>query len=235
VITVVGIVIGIYLAHVAGPRERWLRAAVLAQAADLLTFAAVWEHAQGELNPLGGLAMSAFLAAFAPAMGSAADGAAVLASSVLMMALKLGLIGFLVRTAPYLGRYRRVVLGVAVAAGTLGCASNVVAYPNAGTSLAIVAVYALVAIVWPARFGAVLRAGVGLTVAGLFGIGGLAAQSYLPYVEVPYMCGGPTCSPALAGQLQVLTILCFAAAGIAIAMTIRDAVRLMPVRNDRAA
>lgn len=234
-ITVVGIGLGIYLAYVAGSRERWLRAAVLAEAADLVTFAVVWEHAQGELNPLGGLARSAFLAAFSPVMGSGADGAAVFAASLLLMGLKLGLIAFLMRAAPFLGRYRQFVLGVAAAAGTLGCVSNVVAHPNAGASLAIVAVYALVAIRWPAHFGAVFRAGVGLTVAGLFGIGGLAAQSYLPYVEVPYMCGGPICSPALAGQLQVLTILCFVAAGIAIAMTIRDAVRLVPARNDRAA
>jgi hypothetical protein len=235
VITVVGICLGIYLARVAGPRERWLRVAVLAQTADLVTYAVVWEHAQGELNPLGGLARSAFLAAFTPAMGSAADGAAVLASSALLMGLKLGLIGFLLRAAPYLGRYRHVVLVVAAAAGTLGCVSNVAAHPNAGASLAIVAVYALVAVRWSARFGAAVRAGAGLTVAGLLGIGSLATLSYLAYADTPYVCGAPVCSPALSGQLQVLASVFFVAALIALAMTVRYVVRVVPPRRDRAA
>ena len=230
-ITVVGIGLGIFLAFVAGPRERWLRLAVLAQAADLVTFAVVWEHAQGEVNPLGGLARSAFLEALTPVMGSGADGAAVVAASVLLMGLKLGLIGFLLRTAPYLGRYRQVVLAVAMFAGTLGCISNVIAHPNAGTSLAIVAIYALVAIRWPARFGAVVRAGAGLTGAGLLGIGGLAALSY---AELPYACGAPVCSPALPGQLQVLAGAFFVAGVIALVVTVRFVVRLVPRRSERA-
>lgn len=231
-ITVVGICLGISLARVAAPRERWLRVAVLAQAADLLTFAAVWEHAQGELNPLGGLARSAFLAALTPAIGLGAEGAAVLASSALLMGLKLGLIGFLLWAAPNLGRYRRVVLLVAAAAGTLGSASNVIAHPNAGASLVVVAVYALVAVRWPARFGAALRAGAGLTAAGLLGVGGLAAISYLPYSEMPYLCGGPVCSPSLYGQLQVLTGAFFAASLIALVMTVRYVVRIVPPSID---
>jgi hypothetical protein len=231
VITVVGICLGIYLARVAGPRERWLRVAVLAQTADLVTFAVVWEHAQGELNPLGALARAAFLAAFAPTMGSGADGAAVVAASVLLMGLKVGLIGFLLRAAPHLDRYRPVVLAVATAAGLLGCVSNVVAHPNAGASLVIVAVYALVAIGWPSRFGSAVRAGAGVTFAGLLGIGGLAALSY---AELPYPCGALVCSPALPGQLQVLAGAFFAAGVVALVMTVRFVVRLVPRWSERA-
>ena len=234
-ITVLGICVGIYLAHVAGPRERWLRLAVLAQTADLVTFAVVWEHAQGELNPLGGLARSAFLAALTPVMGSGADGAAVLAASVLLMGLKLGLIGFLLRAVPYLGRYRPLVLVVAASAGAIGCLSNVIAHPNAGASLAIVAVYALVAARWPARFGNVVRAGAGLTAAGLLGIGGLAALSYLPYAETPYLCGGPVCVPTLSGQVQALASAFFVAAVIALALTVRHGLRVLRVVSERAA
>ena len=233
-ITVVGICLGIYLARIAGPRERWLRVAVLAQTADLVTFAVVWEHAQGELNPLSGLARSAFLAAFAPTLGSSADNAAVVASSALLMGLKVGLIGFLLWAAPNLGRYRKPVLAVAAAAGTLGGISNVIAHPNAGASLAIVAAYALVAARWPAHFGAALRVGTGVTAAGLLGIGGLAAMSYLSYAETPYMCFAPVCSPSLPVHLQVLAGAFFTAALLALAITVRYIVRV-PLRGHRAA
>lgn len=230
-ITVVGIFLGIYLARLAGPRERWLRAAVLAQTADLVTFAAVWEHGQGELNPLGGLATSAFLAALAPAMGGDADHAAMLASSALLMGLKLGLIGFLMWVAPNLGRYRRAVLAVAVAAGTLGGISNVIAHPNAGACLAIVAIYAVVAARRPAHFGAAIRVGAGLTAAGLLGIGGLAALSYIDYPYIPFVCGLSGCPPTLNGPLQVLSWMFFVAALIALTMTVRYLVRAVSPRT----
>jgi hypothetical protein len=234
VITVLGVLVGIYLAYVAGQRERWLRVAVLAQAADLVTFAVVWEHAQGELNPLGGLARSAFLAVLTPAMGSGADGTAVVAASVFLMGLKLGLIAFLVRAAPYLGRYRQLVFVVAGAAGTLGCVSNVLAFPNAGASLAIVAMYAVVAARWPSRFGATIRAGVGLTMAGLLGIGALAAYSYVSFAETPDLCGPSFCSTALTDQVRALAVAFFAAGVIALAMTARYVVRTLRPRSERA-
>ncbi len=233
-ITVLGVLVGIYLAHVAGSRERWLRAAVLAQTADLVTFAVVWEDPQGELNPIGGLARSAFLALLTPAMGSGADGAAVVAASVLMMGLKLGLIAFLLRVAPYLGRYRLVVLVVGVAAGAIGCISNVVALPIAGVSLAIVAAYAVVAARWPARFRAAIRAGAGLTGAGFLWIGSLAALQHVSFVETLEICGPPLCSPALVGQLQALTVAFFAGGVIALAMTARYVVRTLRPRRERA-
>lgn len=224
-ITVLGTFIGIFLARLAGPRERWLRAAMLAQTADLVTFAVNWEHGQGELNPLGGLARSAFLAAFTPALGGGAHDAAVLATSVVLMGLKLGLIGFILWAAPRLGTYRQLVLVLAAAAGTLGSASNVIAYPNAGACLAIIVIYAVVAARRPAQFGAALRAGAGLVAAGLLGIGSLAAASYMDYPYIPFVCGVSGCPPQLYGQLQVLWWVFTFAALIALTMTARYIVR----------
>lgn len=227
-ITVAGICIGIFLARIAGPRERWLRLAVLAQMADLVTFAVIWEHAQGELNPLGGLVRGAILAA----LGPTGDGPAVYGAALVLGLMKLGLIGFLLRIAPLLGRYRTIVLVVAAAAGTVGAASNVLAYPNAAVSLAVVALFALVAIRWPARYGVAVRTGAGMAASGLLGIGGVAALSYSTSASTPYLlCGGPTCSPMLPGLLLALAIALFAAGVIGLAMTVRfAAVGFRPAR-----
>ena len=240
-ITVAGIVVGIYLARYAGQRERWLRAVILAQAADLVTFAAIWENGQllGERNPLAGLAMSAFLGLMGPAVRDIGDGPAVMAASALLMGLKVGLIWYVQRIEPILGRYRRPVLAVALAAGAVGAVSNVVGYGNTATSLAVVAVFAIVAIRWPARFGAAMRVGIGLSGAGLLGIGGLAATSYLEFVERyladPEVCAVTVCSPDLATQLQVAASLCFVLAAVALALTIRYVVRVVPPRRSHAA
>ena len=97
-VTLAAILVGIVLARVAGQRSPWLRAAVLAQAADLVTFAAVWEHGEGELNPLAALATQLANGIFDPAIGLAMPFTALLLGVV-----KLGLIAFLIRVERFQG------------------------------------------------------------------------------------------------------------------------------------
>lgn len=118
---------------------------MLAQIADLVTFATVWEHSQGELNPLGALVRDGALLILGPEH----VGPAAAIAAIVLATLKMGLIAFLVRFGDDFGRYRWVVMAVAVVAGAVGATSNVVAYPNAAASLAVVGAYAIVAIRWP--------------------------------------------------------------------------------------
>lgn len=105
---------------VAGPRL--LRAAVFAQVVDLGTFGAVWQLGEGELNPLGRVLMGGL---FGPAAANESwpwEAAAV--SGMLLILAKMGLIGFLVRVTPHLGRYRNPVLFAAAVVGSIGAAAN---------------------------------------------------------------------------------------------------------------
>ncbi|HYN68921.1 MAG TPA: hypothetical protein VEX41_01765 [Candidatus Eisenbacteria bacterium] len=126
-----GLTIGAVAARLASAQPPLMRAAVLAQIADLVTFAFIWRSGDAERNPIGRLAMDFSLGLF----GSRGVGfddrgyLAVIVAALILFGLKVALIVFLVRVVPYLGRYRRAVLVVAIAVGTLGAVSNVLAFP----------------------------------------------------------------------------------------------------------
>ena len=126
-----GLTIGAVTARLASAYPPLLRAAVMAQIADLVTFAFIWRSGDGERNPLGRLAMDFSLDLFGSRGYGYDDGGypAVILAGLSLLLLKVALIVFLIRVAPYLGRYRRTVLVVAVALGTLGAISNVLAFP----------------------------------------------------------------------------------------------------------
>jgi hypothetical protein len=104
-----------------GPRL--LRAAVLAQVADLGTFGTVWQLGAGERNPLGRWIMEALFA------GGSSEGRwpweAAAVTGVILILAKLGLIGLLIKATPHLGQYGRAVLLAATLAGTVGATANV--------------------------------------------------------------------------------------------------------------
>jgi hypothetical protein len=102
---------------------RLLKAAVVGQAADLVTFGFVWQFGRGEQNTLGRWTMEALLA-LGPS--NASWEAAAVAGVILILA-KLALIGFLIWVTPQLGRYRFIVLLAATLVGTVGAASNILA------------------------------------------------------------------------------------------------------------
>ena len=113
-----GLAAGVVAWRLAAARPPLLRAAVLAQAADLVTFAFVWRGGSGERNPLALAALQAAETALGPGWG-------ILAAEGFLLLLKLALVVYIVRIAPYLGRYRDAVLIVATAAGLIGATSNV--------------------------------------------------------------------------------------------------------------
>jgi hypothetical protein len=223
VITVAGVLLGIALVRLAGPREPWLRAAMLAQVADLVTFATVWEHSGGELNPLGGLVRDSALLA----MGVGHDDLAAALAAIVLAVLKIGLIAFLVRFAADFGRFRSVVMALASVAGTIGATSNVIAYPNAGASLAVVGALAIVEIRWPSRFRAALAVGAWLSAAVLLGIGGLASVSYLQWLAEGYGCEQIACAPPWKPLVEALAIAFFGSAMLMLWMTVRLFRRLL--------
>jgi hypothetical protein len=106
-----------------------LRWAVLAQLADLVTFAFIFGHAgQGERNPIARFLVDAAKMLF----GSATNDQMFAVNTVTfaaMIALKLALIGFVVWVSARVGRYRNAVLMVAIAAGLIGAVSNFLALP----------------------------------------------------------------------------------------------------------
>lgn len=106
-------------------RPGLVRAAALAQVADLGTFGFVWQAGQGEANPVAGWILQAL---FTPADGYWTREALVVTGLMLIVA-KLALIAFLIRATPYLGRYSRLVLFVAAGAGMVGAAANVLVLP----------------------------------------------------------------------------------------------------------
>ena len=115
-----GLVVGAVAWRVVPTRPALLRAAVLAQAADLVTFAFIWRSGGGERNPLA-------LAALEAAHAVLPAGLEVLAAALFLLLLKLALIVYLVRVATFLGRYRDAVLIIATAVGLVGATTNVLA------------------------------------------------------------------------------------------------------------
>jgi hypothetical protein len=105
-----------------------LRAAILAQTADLVTFAFVFANSSHELNPLGNLVLQLMK----NLIGSVTNDQMFFVnwlSVLIMVGLKLGLIGFLVWLTPRLQRYQRPVLMLATAAGIVGALSNLISLP----------------------------------------------------------------------------------------------------------
>ena len=130
-VEIAGLTIGALAARLASAQPPLLRAAVLAQIADLVTLAFIWRSGDAERNPLGQLAMDFSLWLF-DSRGEGVDDwgwVAVIVAALILFALKVALIVCLIRVAPHLGRYRRAVLVVAVAVGTLGAISNILAFP----------------------------------------------------------------------------------------------------------
>lgn len=124
-VEIAGLIIGAFAVRLASARPPLLRAAVLAQAADLATFGFAWQWGYGERNPLGRLAADSMRGLFPPNFTYEA----VFTAALILMLAKLALIWYLIRMAPHLNRYRRAVLAVATAVGIVGAASNVVAFP----------------------------------------------------------------------------------------------------------
>lgn len=105
-------------------RTGLLRAALMAQLADLATFGFVWQLGYGERNPIGRWTVDGLIR-----LGSDGDigsWQAAVAGGIVLILVKLALIAFLIQVTPYLGRYRRGVLVVAMVAGTVGAAVSVV-------------------------------------------------------------------------------------------------------------
>jgi hypothetical protein len=127
---IAGLTVGAFLARRTSRLDsRLLRAAVLAQAADLVTFAFIFGHAgQGERNPLAQVVVQAAKGIF----GSTTNEQMFVVNSLsffVMFGLKLALIAFLMWVAPRLRQYQRTVLLVATAAGIVGALSNFVSLP----------------------------------------------------------------------------------------------------------
>jgi hypothetical protein len=123
--TFAGLTAGAVILRLAVAHTGQLRLALVAQAADLLTFVFAWQDGGAEHNPLAGWAVDAARGALSP------DAAwlAVLLAGLLLILLKVGLAVLLVVIAPYLGRYRTLVLTIAIGAGLIGAASNLLALP----------------------------------------------------------------------------------------------------------
>jgi hypothetical protein len=223
------VLIGIALARLAGRREWWLRAALLGQAADLVTFTTMWEYGLGEQNPLALLVLDVSREAF-----GRWSGVAEYVATIVLVGLKLGLLAYLLFAERYLGRYRRPVLFVGAAAGVIGTVSNVLAYGNAALSLLLVAPYALVAARWPARFREALGAGARVGATVLLGLGGLAADSYLRWVARGYECAVVECPALLVPFLLALAVALYGGAMLALWGTLRYTARYVPRRVGHA-
>ena len=106
-----------------------LRAAILAQTADLVTFAFIFQNGGlGERNPISHLIVGAAKAVF----GSSTNEQMFVVNSLsffAMVGLKLGLIAFLVWATPRLRQYQRLVLFMATAVGVVGAVANLLSLP----------------------------------------------------------------------------------------------------------
>lgn len=106
-------------------RSRLLRAALLAQLADLVSLAFVWDNSlAAEHNPIANIVLSLVL----PYQEVLGRTLAATLGWLAIAAMKTALMLYLDWAAPRLGRYRRVVLIVALAVGLLGAFSNVGAF-----------------------------------------------------------------------------------------------------------
>jgi hypothetical protein len=120
-----GLAIGAVVYRRARIRPALLRAAILAQLVDLVSFSFVWGNNFQELNPL----VNFFLGVAMPLEGLLGYGLVLWVSFLMVAGLKLGLIVYLDRVSPHLGRYRRVVLLAALGVGAVGALSNLAALP----------------------------------------------------------------------------------------------------------
>lgn len=106
-----------------------LRAAILAQTADLVTFAFIFQNGGlGERNPISHLIIGAAKSIF----GSATNEQMFVVNSlsfIAMIGLKLALIAFLVWVAPRLRQYQRLVLILATVVGIVGAVTNLLSLP----------------------------------------------------------------------------------------------------------
>lgn len=129
VVEIAGVTAAAVVLPIALDRSGLLRAALLAQVADLATFGLVWAGGLGEQNPLGRWTIELMLP-FDPSRAPYpwSWGAAAAAGVILILA-KLGLLALLIRLAPQLGRYRRAVLLAAAVAGGIGAIANALAAP----------------------------------------------------------------------------------------------------------
>lgn len=101
---------------------RPLRVALIAQIADLATFGTVWQLGAGERNPLGNWTMQTLFSGGVVDGGWIWEAAAV--AGVLLILAKVGLIGFLIKATPHLGRYAPPVLLAATVVGAVGATAN---------------------------------------------------------------------------------------------------------------
>jgi hypothetical protein len=129
VLEITGLTVGAVMLRTSRSTPPILKAAILAQTADLVTFTFIFANAgQGERNPLAHLIVRAAKGI----IGSATNDQIFLVnwlSVLVMVGLKLGLIAFLVWASPRLGRYQRPVLLAATAAGIAGALFNVISLP----------------------------------------------------------------------------------------------------------
>jgi hypothetical protein len=106
-----------------------LRAAMLAQTADLVTFAFIFQNGgAGERNPIAHLIVGAAKGIF----GSTTNEQMFVVNSLSFFAiigLKLALIAFLVWVTPRLRQYQRPVLFMATAVGVVGAVTNLLSLP----------------------------------------------------------------------------------------------------------
>lgn len=114
---------GASLLRLALGKPQLVQVAILAQAADMLTFVFAWQGGPAEQNPL-----SAWLLSGAYAVLPTAGTFPTAAAGVIMLGAKLALIAYVTMVAPHLGRYRVPVLVVCTMAGIIGAASNVIAF-----------------------------------------------------------------------------------------------------------
>lgn len=125
---ITGLTVGAVIVQLSRPKPPLLRAAILAQAADLVTFTFVFANSAHEYNPLANIVLSVIKSLIGSATNDQMFWVNWL-SVLIMVGLKLGLIAFLVWAAPRLGRYERLVLVVATAVGIIGAASNLISMP----------------------------------------------------------------------------------------------------------
>jgi hypothetical protein len=120
-----GLTAGAVILRLAVAHAGQLRLALIAQAADLLTFVFAWQDGEAEHNPLAGWVVDTARGALPPD----AVWLAPLLAGLFLILLKVGLAVLLIAVAQHLGRYRTLVLTIAIAAGLIGAVSNLLALP----------------------------------------------------------------------------------------------------------
>jgi hypothetical protein len=119
IVQLAGLILAVLLARRFRALPGLLRAAVFAQIADFATFSIVWNDFQEEHNPVADLILRTIIRVTGD-LGEASN----LLAALVLISLKCALIGYLIWAAPELGRYRRLVLVLALTAGAVGALSN---------------------------------------------------------------------------------------------------------------